>query len=280
MADIEPIFSFNGLKSLLTNMGYHVEAASPYKPIANPIDIGIKELNEAFRFSDDGIFYVDEFGEERQVYLYKRKYHLEKYGKPRYHVCRCETIESFIESGSFELEYRASNTEAVPVSNMDDNYSEVVVENLPICMYCQRMMGEERALASNEFVSLLKDVDGYHKRNVSLLGEEDGSKKRPGKIDVDIFGYTKDWEEISQHYREERNFTCEQCGIHIEEMSDRFYMHVHHVNGNKADNRPANMKCLCIRCHSGVDDAHKYNFSHGANRLALDDFNKRYPNNQ
>lgn len=277
MADVEPIFKFQGLKSLLTDMGYHIEAASPYKPIANPIDVGIKELNESFRFTGDGIFFVDELGEERQVYLYKRKYHLERYGKPRYHICKCETIDSFIASGSFELEYRASNTEEVPVSNMDDNYSEVTVDDLPMCKYCQKKMGEDRDLASNEFVGLLKDVEGYHNRNASLFEDDNNGRRGSNKIDVDIFGYTMDWEEISQKVREKHNFTCEQCGTHIEEMSDRYYMHVHHVNGNKADNRPANLKCLCIRCHSRINDAHKKNFSRGANRVALDDFNERYP---
>ena len=35
--------------------------------------------------------------ERQQVYLYKRDYHLEKYGKPRFHICKCDTIEETID---------------------------------------------------------------------------------------------------------------------------------------------------------------------------------------
>jgi len=277
MGNDDAIFKFTGLKQVLTDLGYHVEEATAYKPIANPIDVGIKELTESFNFTGDGIFYVDELGEERQVYLYKRNYRLQLYGKPRYHICKCETINQFIMSGTFEREYRASNAEEVPVANMDDDYAEETVDNLPMCKFCQRKMGEYRAMASNEFVELLKDVEGYRNRNASLFDETNDKRRNDNRVDVDIFGYTRDWEEISQRIREEHDFTCEQCGVHIEEMSDRYYIHVHHVNGIKADNRASNLKCLCIRCHSRIDDIHKHNFSRGANRYGLDDFNWRYP---
>lgn len=270
----EPIYKFEGLKRLLTDMGYHVEKASPYKPITNPIEVGIKELTKSFKFSEDGIFYIDELGEERQVFMYKRNYHLKRFGKPRYHICKCETIEQFIASGSFEREYRASNADAVPVADMDNDYNEETIENLPICKYCQRKMAKDRAINSTEFVGLLKNAEEYNNKNQSLFGD---SQQHSNKIDVDIFGYTRDWEEISQKIREQHNYTCEQCGVHVEEMSDHYYIHVHHLNGNKADNRIANLKCLCIRCHSRVDDRHKHNFSRGANKAALDDFNQRYP---
>lgn len=267
MPNEDAIFHFDGLKRVLTDMGYQIEEATAYKPI-DPVDVGVKELTESFKFTKDGIIFVDEFGEERQVFLYKRNYHLEQFGKPRYHICKCATINQFISSGSFQREYRATNAEKVPVANMDANYEEVTVENLPLCKYCQQMMNMNQTMASNSFVELLKNVDGSHNKNSGTKG---------GKVDIDIFGYTRDWEELSQRIREERNFTCEHCGIHIEEMSDRYYIHVHHVNGNKADNRSANLKCLCIRCHSRVDDKHRLNFSRPANKFCLDDFNKRYP---
>lgn len=272
----DAIFHFDGLKKVLTDMGYYIEEAAAYKPIANPIDVGLKELTESFKFTGEGIFYVDELGKERQVYLYKRNYHLQLYGKPRYHICCCFTIDQFIASGSFKQEYRASNATEVPVANMDEDYTEETVDNLPMCKNCQKKLGEEQDISSNEFVELLKDVERYHNKNYALFNDDE-NKKKSNNVDVDIFGYTRDWEEISQRIREQHNFTCEQCGVHIEEMSDRYYIHVHHLNCNKVDNRPANLKCLCIRCHSCVDDRHRQNFSRGANRFCLDDFNKRYP---
>jgi hypothetical protein len=31
---------------------------------------------------------------------------------------------------------------------------------------------------------------------------------------------------------------------------DKYYLHTHHIDGNKANNHPNNFKALCIACHS------------------------------
>ena len=77
----EPIYKFQGLKDLLTRKGYHIGKAETWRKIDSE-EVSIREGN--LEFSDEGIFLVDEDGVKRQVYLYKRKYHLERYGKPRF----------------------------------------------------------------------------------------------------------------------------------------------------------------------------------------------------
>ncbi|MFW1170101.1 HNH endonuclease, partial [Vibrio parahaemolyticus] len=61
-------------------------------------------------------------------------------------------------------------------------------------------------------------------------------------------GYSDDWSKISSHYRVERNFECEECEVNM--RSNRALLHVHHVSGVKSDNRPSNLRALCIDCHS------------------------------
>ena len=72
-------------------------------------------------------------------------------------------------------------------------------------------------------------------------------------------------------------FTCEHCGLQITEPFDQHFIHTHHKNGNKTDNRESNLECLCVRCHSEKDYWHKQRFSSGANRIILEDFNIKYP---
>ena len=263
----KPIVSFERLKKALTERGYVInDSQTPYitvKPdIWNPND-----AKNDVEFTDDGIFVITEPGHQmHQVFLYKMNYHLEWYGKPRYHICKCTTIDEFIQSGGFN-QYRRANTEVVTVKDMDKGYMETEVDSLPLCMNCIAKMNALHKNVSSQMDSL----------TFAKLLKEAGEAQDDKEVEVDIFGYTKDWEQISRAYRESKYYTCERCGIHIENPFDKQFIQVHHKNGKKTDNRLDNLECLCIRCHSEVNDAHRKDFSSAANKIQLEEFNQKYP---
>ena len=261
-----PIHDFSGLKNLLSRMGYHIEQAIGYRPL-EIADVNINDLKRNIEFTDDGIFLIDDATQERhQIFLYKRNYHLDLYGKPRFHIRKCQTIQSFMNSGSFKAEYRRANTETVTVADMDDGFIDKEISDLPLCSYCAKMIyGSSYEMDSTEFVEILKETEDY---------------QEPTNVDVDIFGYTKDWEEISLAYRTSQSFTCEECGLQITDPFDRQYIHTHHKNGNKTDNRLSNLQCLCLRCHAQVDEFHRHNLmERGANRIIFQEFKDKYIDN-
>lgn len=260
----EPIYKFEGLKSLLTSKGYIVEEAKGYREIEN-VEVELDDVRNKMEFTDEGIFLNDDVTKSKQqIFLYKRDYHLSAYGnkKPRFHTHKCKTIQEFIDNGRFH-DYRRANTDMVMVRDMDDRYIDKKVSSLPLCAYCAKMSIKAQGKDSSEFVKLLKQA-------------KDAEAPLKKKAEVDIFGYTKDWETISREYRESHNFTCEECGITIEDPFDRQFIQVHHINGDKTDNSPNNLKCLCIHCHANVDDTHKKNFKRRANAMLLDEFNRKY----
>ena len=258
-----PIYDFHALREFLIEKGYIVENASGYKEI-KPEEVTIDAINKGqIEFEDNGIFVLNTNNEKIQVFLYKRDYRLKEFGKPRFHICKCDTINEFITWGLFKHHYVRANADPVPVFNMDDGYIEEMVDNLPLCKRCLEKITEYGKISSSEFVEILKQA------NAEVIGNN--------SIEVDIFGYTKDWERISREFRERHNYTCEECGLKIENVFDRQYMHVHHVDSNKMNNKVANLKCLCLRCHANKDDFHFKRLTTGANRIIWEAFNAAYP---
>lgn len=257
----EPIFDFAPLRKFLERKGYQVGDRQAYEPF-KPEDVKPEDVtNGKMEFRDDGIFVLGSNGRERQVFLYKKDYHIQQYGKPRFHICKCETIEEFIYSGRFRQHYVRANTEPVPVIDLDDGWITKEVYSLPLCNYCRKIIGGYGSINTTQFVEMLKAANTNH--------EEDN-------VELDLFGYVKDWENISRQLREEQNYKCEKCGLKIEDDYDKQYVHVHHVNGDKLNNNKENLKCLCLYCHAHVDKHHYKRLTTGANKYAYISFVDRY----
>ncbi len=271
MPNEEPIFKFNGLKRCLTTMGYQLEEAKPWIPITGQ-DVGIEEFRSGnVTFDPAGGVNLNVDGVKHIGFLYKRSYHLEEFGKPRMHLCKCRVIQDFINKGAFEVEYRFAETDEVMVIDMDDNDKDKKVSNLPVCKYCINQLQSPKyglVRGSRDFAQLVGQVN---KANLAKQEQEDKEK--------DIFGYTKNWEKISREYREKKGYVCERCGVRITNPFDYHFMHVHHKNGKKANNKEANLQCLCIDCHSKVDNTHKERWTKGSNKIILNEYIKRYKNN-
>ena len=91
--DEKPICDFSGLKKCLIEKGYHIGKAEPWRKIDSE-EVNLKKGQ--LECTDEGIFLIDDDGFKHQVFLYKRRYKLRQYGKPRFHICKCETIEKFL----------------------------------------------------------------------------------------------------------------------------------------------------------------------------------------
>lgn len=262
--DEEPIFCFPKLKDKLTSMGVKIGEAGAWRTVGT-VDVLPEDIGTRILFEDGGIFYIDDEGIKRQGFMYKHSFYFEYNGvsnQPRFHIYKCSTIQNY-----GQVAYRFANAEPVKIYSKN-THREVMVEHLKLCSNCRDLLMRHNDLNiqdSTDFVEILKEA---------------GEVKEPQELELDYYGYVKDWEQISLAYRSKHNFTCEHCGIKIDDGFDRQYIHTHHKNGDKTDNREPNLECLCIKCHSEVDDTHRKNFSRGGNKVMLEDFINKYRKNK
>lgn len=266
---VDPIYKFGGLKEALKQRGYRIGEAQAWRPITGT-DIVLNDFRtDKVSFPNNGgIEYKDDEGYKHIGFLYKREYRLDEHGKPRMHLCRCRTLQEFIDRGSFAAEYRFAETSSVMVIDKDDAYKDKEVSNLPLCQNCIRL------LYFSDYSSVHNSAD--FERLVQRTQEYASTTQAVKESEKDIFGYVKNWEQISREYRESHEFRCEKCGIQLTNPFDQRFIQVHHKNGKKADNRPSNLQCLCIKCHANIDENHRGRFGRGGNKRDLDDFINRY----
>lgn len=74
-------------------------------------------------------------------------------------------------------------------------------------------------------------------------------------VELDNDGYVLDWKVISDRTRENKDYTCEECKVRLHDQLK--LLHVHHINRDKQDNSPQNLRVLCIICHANCE-AHEH----------------------
>jgi len=129
---------------------------------------------------------------------------------------------------------------------------------LDYCGYCKKELNE-RIKTTEDFFEKL-----------------DKTQLKTENIEVDIFGYDKNWQKISREYRKIKDYTCESCGIKPTQGFDRRFWHTHHKDGDKTNNKPSNLECLCVLCHSYKDHAHEENFDKTRMKQELNSFVQQY----
>lgn len=204
--------------------------------------------NNEFFFQQDGVAY--------RAFLYLKRSKVDLYGLPKRHYFQCDKVRE-------GLPYVFANQDLVSVS-CSEKYTFYSNVQLDVCGYCQSIFREKtsQSLYGKSFEDFILDM-------------EESDTTRTTEIRPD--GYLVNWTEISTAFRKTRAFTCEQCNLQITKPEHQHWMHVHHRNRDKRDNRRANLACLCIRCHSQVDDLHRRNFAEPHQQRELKEFARHYP---
>lgn len=205
----------------------------------------INDLNKIFE-KEDGTLGYEGVKDNVLMYINTRKTErIKEWGYPKYHIAFCDVLEKQKAKGVLDSYVLAIKTEDDPDFDFyeihNDDFKENYTTKLSVCRMCLKKLGYDNSLEGVRNFSLRKFFDKYS--DLIYLPQLDESYY----LENGNF-YPEDWEKISYNYRKSVNWKCEKCGKDC--RKNKRYLHTHHINSVKTNNKESNLKALCLRCHS------------------------------
>lgn len=176
----------------------------------------------------------------------------------KFHVAQCKTLDDMKQKGRLDR-YVVTNdlSGEFLISGTGESGEEVTgYARLWVCQNCLELLNYRNCNGRrNGRYQEARDFDigaffeTYSSFFTHLPRRKAGEEKAAG--------YTEDWSRVAAHVKESRSYTCEDCGVELADA--KRFLHVHHLNGVKSDNRLNNLRVLCILCHAD-QPAHDHMF--------------------
>jgi hypothetical protein len=221
------------------------EPPPPIVTSAHGIDVTIEEVDTEFGLlSCNGaqvVLYIPDHGNNIDAVLANGR------DGRRVHVADCATLEQMRQKNRFQR-YRAvvniSGEFEVFGFSQAQGESAKDLARLQICINCLKHLNYNGYLTDprRQFEIRknfsLKDFFAEHSSLFRFLPTSFIERKE---------GYADNWREISERTRANKGYCCESCELDLNAY--KYLLHTHHMDGNKRNNQPSNLKALCADCH-------------------------------
>ena len=171
---------------------------------------------------------------------------------PKYHLTYCKTLETMHKNSRFNRYVVANSDSGEFQVNIIDSGIQSQTVRLNVCQNCldkihwqgfdiQKVARTKRLQLVSQFA--LVDFFKAYPRDLISVKPSHTSDTAP------LNDYTVDWPNISKSIKIKHGYQCETCNV-VLRNSESKYLHVHHRNGQKNDNRDSNLAVMCVACHA------------------------------
>ena len=212
------------------------------------------DLSDIFNL-DDGLVTVLKDGTVRKSIVYIseiKRWAFDSYGYPKFHIFNCRTLVQMRNGGKVERykkTLRSDGNFLMVISG--DEHGETRYVPLEICGNC---LHQYNTKFNRRYTKPTFNIKAYIEQPIRNHNMELNPTLFKDDLETVPQFYAKNWNQISNKLKRIKNYTCQKCGIRLEEAKK--YLHTHHVDSNPSNNIVGNLKVLCIECHSNE-------FNHG-----------------
>lgn len=243
---------FNRLKDL---MGIE-ESVLGGDPLSRP-EGGEVEINkEDLKFLLDGTLGY----KENRIIMYIRDVfdNGEKTTEPKYHVSHCKTLRDMHAEGRADRYVVATRLDGVFHLNViNKGVIKPKVASLNVCQNCLENISFDNFHYKLDVGTRRRIVGNFTPERFFSIYPRSLHARKPlhDASTAPLGAYARDWPEISRTLKQNAYWMCQIqsssfCIHDYSKIPMRRYLHAHHKNGLKSDNRPQNLLTVCVACHA------------------------------
>lgn len=194
---------------------------------------GLEEVN----ILPDGSFEYE--GEKVVVYIRDQYERFFEKGY-KFHLAECRTLTDMLQKGRskrYVVTNRKDGKFIVNLTNGEVLTKKGLELELLVCVNC---ISKLRLNKTTKTFSLLEFFQSAN----SKIHNKPLHDEHTAPVNI----YPADWDKIARQLKGEKNWTCEDCDLNL--IESKGLLHVHHIDGEKSNNKPSNLRVLCAACHA------------------------------
>lgn len=192
----------------------------------------------------------------KKILVYIRDQRGGYYSQYKFHISNCSTLKDAQKNNKYDKYVASVNT--TNIFNVNIIHGNSIEKNkevkMSVCKNCLSKLNFNNYKTDygkkNEIFKNFELEDFFNQyQNQSIV------KPKYNSVTAPLNNYTSDFKDIADNLKKSKNYCCEVCNINLSESKK--FLHVHHLDGMKNNNKSDNLKVLCIGCHS-KEPAHSH----------------------